>query len=51
MLSLEGTPQDAHESCVYTAGRKQSSPLVFALIVAVFGTAGALFLTNVEEVG
>ena len=32
------------------AGRKESSPLVFALIVAVFGTAGALFLTNVEEV-
>lgn len=33
-----------------TAGRKQSSPLVFAIIVAVLGTAGGLFLTNVEEV-
>jgi hypothetical protein len=31
--------------------RKQSSPLVFAGIVAVLGTAGALFLYNVEEVG
>jgi hypothetical protein len=33
-----------------TAGRKQSSPLVFALIVAVFGTAGGLILANAEEV-
>lgn len=33
------------------SGRKQSSPLVFAIIVAVLGTVGGLFLINVEEVG
>jgi hypothetical protein len=36
---------------VAETGRKQSSPLVFALIVAVFGTAGGLILANAEEVG
>ena len=37
------------ETCMHDcAGRKQSSPLVFAGIVAVLGTAGTLFLTGVE---
>lgn len=49
-ITASGTRQCEALWCPHV-GRKQASPLVFAIIVAAVGTIGGILLTDVEEAG